>query len=164
MLNLQDVTLLLTYNYWANHRLLDRAALVTQEQFLAPSSHSFGSLRGTLVHTMDAEHGWRNAMSGKGFPPDLPAEDFPTVQDLQKRWIEEERAMWEFIGTLRDEDMESIIRYPIDNGVIRERILWQCLFHVVNHGMQHRSEAANLLTVYGRSPGDLEFTLFLNVQ
>lgn len=46
----------------------------------------------------------------------------------------------------------------------RERLLWHCLLHVVNHGTQHRSEAAAILTGYGRSPGDLDFTAFLNEQ
>ena len=28
--------------------------------------------------------------------------------------------------------------------------------------MQHRSEAAALLTSYGQSPGEIDFTVFLN--
>ena len=37
---------------------------------------------------------------------------------------------------------------------------WQMLAHVANHGTQHRSEAAVLLTEAGRSPGDLDMIFF----
>jgi uncharacterized damage-inducible protein DinB len=46
----------------------------------------------------------------------------------------------------------------------RGEFVWHCLLHVVNHGTQHRSEAAALLTEYGSSPGDLDVTMFLNEQ
>src|SRR5438552_7817961 len=54
------------------------------------------------------------------------------------------------------------IKLVIPGGIVRERVLWHCLFHLVNHGTQHRSEAAALLTGYGQSPGGLDFTALLN--
>jgi uncharacterized damage-inducible protein DinB len=39
--------------------------------------------------------------------------------------------------------------------------VWQTIVHVVNHGTQHRSEAAAILTGYGQSPGELDFDTFL---
>jgi uncharacterized damage-inducible protein DinB len=35
------------------------------------------------------------------------------------------------------------------------------MMHVLFHGAQHRSEAAEMLTEYGFSPGELDFFVFL---
>jgi uncharacterized damage-inducible protein DinB len=42
-----------------------------------------------------------------------------------------------------------------------ENILWQAMLHVLNHGTQHRSEAAAMLTEFNHSPGDIDFMVFL---
>lgn len=91
-MNMQDIRDMYDYNYWANRRLLGMAEKVTPEQFIAPSSQSSGSLRGTLVHTLDAEWSWRLLLQGQGFQPELNAADFPTVAAVRQRWQEEEQA------------------------------------------------------------------------
>jgi uncharacterized damage-inducible protein DinB len=48
----------------------------------------------------------------------------------------------------------------LDEGVP----FWQLMVHVVNHGTQHRSEAAALLTAEDRSPGELDLMDFAEAQ
>ena len=161
-MNIQDILTIYEYNYWANKRLLTASAKISEEQFLATATFPFGGLRGTLVHILDAEWGWRGLFENNSFVADLNPNDFPTVLSIEDRWREEEQAMRAYLTKLRDDDMESHLRYATNTGIERDRILWHCLYHVVNHGTQHRSEAAALLTDFGNSPGDLDFTVFLN--
>lgn len=160
-MQLSDINLMYEYNFWANRLLLDKSALVTPEQFVAPTTHSWGSLRGTLVHTMDTEWGWRTFLETGSFTDDLNPDDFPTVAAVRARWETEEADWRAYLGSLTDADLTAIKRWTGENGVGREWVLWHLLFHVVNHGMQHRSEIAHMLTQYGQSPGDLDFTRWL---
>jgi uncharacterized damage-inducible protein DinB len=157
------------YNDWANRRIREAASRVTPEQFTTPKPFPFGSLRGTLVHIMDAEYGWRTMIENAGKTDRWQAEellekDFPTLKDIDQRWQAEEASMRRYVAGLNDEGMEQIIRYVTDEGNLRERPLWHCLYHLVNHGTQHRSEAAAMLTEFGASPGDLDFTVFMNTR
>jgi uncharacterized damage-inducible protein DinB len=163
-MQISDIKLLYDYNNWANHLLLEKSALVTPEQFSAPTTHSWGSLRGTLVHTLDTEYSWREFCITGAFLPELPLDDFPTVEAVKTRWDVEEAAWQAYLGSLIEADLTTIKRYPVPSGAIRERVLWHILWHVVNHGMQHRSEIAHMLTQYGQSPGDLDFTVYLNYR
>lgn len=160
-MNLRDIRDLVDYNFWTNRRLLAMTAKVTPEQLDAPSSHSHDTLQRTLVHTLDTEWGWRVFMQGGGFTPPLEAQDFPTVESLQTRWQEEETAWWAFIDGLTEADLDRKVSSKGDSGEVQEWVLWHLIFHVINHGGQHRSEVANLLTVYGQSPGEIDFTVYL---
>jgi uncharacterized damage-inducible protein DinB len=63
LMNIRDILTLYDYNYWATRRLLAASKQVSPAQFLAPTAHSFGSLRGTLTHTLDSERAWRIELS-----------------------------------------------------------------------------------------------------
>ncbi len=157
-----DLRILHDYNYWANARVLGAAALVGQDQLIAPAGVGHGSLRGTLVHILSAEWGWRQRCQ-EGVSPGvmLSERDLPTLAAIQDLWRAEEHAMRTFLAGLDDADMARSVAYTTTRGVPYENTLWHLLAHVVNHGTQHRAEAAVLLTGYGRSPGDLDFITFL---
>lgn len=160
-----DMVLLFEYNSWANSRVLTATAKVSPVQFVAPANVSHGSLRGSLVHVLGAEIVWRLRCQEGLSPPALPAEsEFPSYTALVNRWQEEERAMWAYLHSLRDDDLVRPVHYRTTKGAPHENILWHLLAHVVNHGTQFRAEAAVILTGYGHSPGDLDMLLFLREQ
>jgi uncharacterized damage-inducible protein DinB len=158
-----EIKLIFEYHYWANKRILDTCIKVTEDRYIAADT-SVGSLRKMLVHNLDAEMVWRRICQGEDIKnwQELTEEQYPTLNALVAACQAEEQHMRAYINGLTDEALSGIIRYTIDSGTIRERVLWHCLYHLVNHGTQHRSEAAALLTGYEQSPGDLDFTLFLN--
>ena len=161
-MNKQDILILYQYNQWANAKILNTAANVTQEQYLAPASFPHGGLRGTLVHALFAEWIWRKRWEGTSPTQRLKPEDFPTIESLRSRWLEEEKQLMEFVAELSDEKLNNTFTYTNTAGKPFTRILWQAMAHLVNHGTQHRTEAAAILTDLGHSPGDIDLIYFLS--
>ena len=157
----QDVQLLYKYNQWANARILKAASGVTLEQFLAPASYPHGGLRDTLTHTLSAEWIWRKRWEGNASSGHLKPDDFPTFAALRSRWLEEEALLMKFVSAQTDDDLNETIQYTTLDGKPNENVLWHIMAHVVNHGTQHRSEAAAMLTNMNHSPGDIDMILFL---
>jgi len=160
-MNKQDILILYKYNQWTTAKILNAAADVTQDQFLAPASFPHGGLRGTLVHTLFAEWIWRSRWEGTSPAYRLKPEDFPTFESLRARWMEEEGKLMAFVESLTDERLNSKFGYQDTKGNLHKRILWQAMAHVVNHGTQHKTEAAAILTDLGRSPGDIDLIYYL---
>ena len=159
-MNKGNIELLFQYNDWANERILDTAEIMSHEQLSAQNDFGWGSLRGALVHLMDAEYAWLSLLKEGVFIDELQPEDFPDVAGIRARWQDERQALWNFLNSLSDEDLLGAISYEAE-GKTRHRVLWHCLAHVVNHGTQHRAECAALMTGFGHSPGNLDFIVFL---
>ena len=160
-MNKEDIVLLYRYNQWSTKKILSSASQVTNEEFLAPADFPHGGLRGTLVHALFAEWIWRNRWEGTSPLQRLKPEDFPTFEALRARWMEEEERLMNFVNHVTEEQLHSVIAYKNTQGIPHERILWQMMAHLINHGTQHKTEAAAILTGFGHSPGDIDMIIFL---
>ncbi|MEY2816777.1 MAG: hypothetical protein RL275_240 [Chloroflexota bacterium] len=159
-MNKEYIQTLYRYNQWSNARILNAAAKLSPEQFLANSEYPHHYLLGVLTHTLFAEWIWRKRWVGESPTTRFKPEDFPTFESLRSRWSQEEAELMAFVRQVNDETLNAPFYYTSTEGVKYENILWESMAHVVNHGMQHRSEAAAILTELGSSPGDLDFILF----
>lgn len=160
-MNKADILMLYRYNQWTTRKILNAAAHVTEDHFLAPADFPQGGLRGTLVHTLFAEWIWRNRWQGTSPTQRLKPEEFPTFDALCRRWAEEEKLLMTFVDGLTDERLNRVVPYRTTDGSPKERVLWQMMAHLVNHGTQHKAEAAAMLTGFGHSPGDIDMIYFL---
>ena len=159
-----DLLLLLDYNYWATDRVLGAARRATEEELHAGSPVSGQTIHATLVHIVAAEQLWRFRCQGTSPTSLLAPEECPTLPDLLEVWAAEQRAMRAFAAGVTDDDLAATVHYHSTKGVAFEQKLWQILAHVINHGTQHRAEAAYLLTELGYSPGDVDLIVYLRQQ
>jgi uncharacterized damage-inducible protein DinB len=152
-----EIQTLFDYNTWATERLLTVAAAIPAEAFAAPTRFPCGSLRGGLVHLLNAVRFHLPQWASSPRQPDLAQADFPDLAAFRQQWAREEDALRAFLATLTDADLDQpgTITFASD-GVCVTAPLWLLMVHVVNHGTQHRSDIAQMLTELGHSPGDLD--------
>ena len=159
-MNPSDVQFLFDYNDWAWNKLLDRMEALDEAQ-LDAQPWTLPSLRRILVHALGAEIVWPARMQGDSPTAMLTVEEVPTLADVRARWREVAAARRAFIAGLTQDDLDGTIHYKTTRGQPQQETLWRLLAHLVNHGTQHRSEAAALLTEFGHSPGDLDMIVYL---
>jgi uncharacterized damage-inducible protein DinB len=150
-MRLSDIEYLFAYDRWATRRIL--AALDGVDASVWGATGVIGELGlgRILVHQLGAHQRWRNGLAQTGLAPRPELEPLIEAGALAPAWEAEWAAFDAWLTTLTDDWLAR--RHE---GVP----LWQMLAHVVNHGTQHRSEAAAILTGVGRSPGDLDMIFF----
>jgi len=154
-----DISVLIAYNFWADERILITCERITTDEFIrfvAPNP-GWDSLRGILIHALDTESGWRLVLQAQDASGVLKEDDFPDIATLRSHW-EVERAAWLKYEAGLNQD---VLNKGYGDDPKTSPKVWQTIIHVVNHGTQHRSEAAAILTGYGQSPGELDFATFL---
>ena len=150
-MRVDDVRYLFAFDRWASRRILAVIDGLPEAVWGATGIVGDRGLGAILVHHLGAHQRWRLGLSGSEESPRPEREPLPSPDGLARAWATEWDATDVFLDGLTDEWLAQT-----DEGVA----FWQMLAHVVNHGTQHRSEAAALLTQAGRSPGDLDMIFF----
>ena len=159
-MTLEMVRLIYRYDGWATERLLETAAPLTPEQWDASGGAGRRALRDGFVHLFTTQKSWRSWWDGS-----LPVEqairltldpaDYPDLDALRALFAEQRAALDAFLAGLSEADVLRPFDAYTPNGVVPTP-LWQMLVHLANHGTQHRSEIAVLLSDLGHSPGSLD--------
>ncbi len=139
------------YNLWANLRLLDACAHLSDAHLDATTKGTFGSVRETLMHLLAAEEGYVRALTGKIPTPRLAdLTHFPDFDELRRR---AERSGKELITVAEQGELSQILY--LDGGTYEAPVI-VVLIQAVNHAIDHRSQIATLLSQQDVMPPDLD--------
>ena len=149
----EEIRFLYDYDRWATEKVLAALEGVPDELWTASDEVGERGLGSILVHQLGAAQRWRNGIQQTGEQPEPEDEPLLSIDELRSRWTAEWEAVDAWLPTLSQGTLDYV-----HEGVG----VWQMLAHVLNHGTQHRSEAAALLTDAGRSPGEIDMIFYID--
>jgi len=147
------------YGAWANERLLARAEMLSDAQLRRRLGEGALPVLEAFVHLLSADRRWLARWREVALPAGLTPIDLPTIAAVRHAGEDLALARQRYIAGLDDAALAAPIRWQ-DGSETRTLLRWQGLVQAANHGTQHRSEIAAMLTDFGHSPGDLDFGLW----
>jgi uncharacterized damage-inducible protein DinB len=144
-------------NAWANQRLLAACASLTQEEFTAPRSSFFPSIKATLNHILIIDRFYVDALEGGWLGPKAWADQMPcaTVAELQREQRAVDRRLIAACEALTDRSLDGLVRVNRGARLQTER-RDRLLLHLFQHQVHHRGQAHAMLSGSGVKPPQLD--------
>lgn len=149
---------LYAYHFHENRQLWDQGLIaVSDAQFTQPIAYSIGSLKHQVVHLMSVDAVWFSDLRGEIIADALfQPDDYTDRPAIRAHWDRIEQDMRVYLGALRD---EMLFTQPL-SGEDAQLYLWQVLFHVINHGTDHRAQILRLLHDLGVKTGPQDYVFY----
>ncbi|WP_426171471.1 DinB family protein [Pseudoduganella sp. R-34] len=153
-------------NGWANHRLLRACARLPQEEFEAPRSGFFPSIKATLNHILTVDWFYIDALEreARGAPPHpdycseffAVEEPFDTCAALWEAQRAADRRLIAYCEALRDEDLRRIVVIDRGEGEFQRDTRQRLLAHLFGHQIHHRGQVHAMLSSTPVAPPQLD--------
>ncbi|MBN1963544.1 MAG: DinB family protein [Anaerolineae bacterium] len=132
---------LYAYHFAVNRKLWDEGiSALSDAQFTQELAYSLGSVRNQVVHMVSVDERWFAGLRGVEVPDFLDPVHFPTRKMIRAHWDGVEADMRAYLDALTDET----VRQPF-----HQFTTWQVLFHLLNHGTDHRAQLLAALAQLG---------------
>jgi uncharacterized damage-inducible protein DinB len=144
-------------NAWANHRLLNACANLSQTEFEAARTGFFPSLKLTLNHIYVIDFFYVDALEGgwlglRAWENEVPC---PSVAELQRAQAKIDQRLIAHCDTLTPDQLDSTVRVNRDTNVQIER-RDRLLMHLFQHQIHHRGQAHAMLSATSVAPPQLD--------
>ena len=151
-------------NAWANQRLLSACGQLSQEEFVAPRTSFFPSLKATLNHNLTVDWYYVDALERfvRGQPVNTdpwhfyePEEPFAACRELHAAQRDVDRRLVDACVVLTDAQLESPVAVQRSKGVMYETAT-RFLAHLFQHQIHHRGQAHAMLAGTHVKPPQLD--------
>jgi uncharacterized damage-inducible protein DinB len=151
-------------NAWANHRLLQACARLSQIDFVAPRTGFFPSIKATLNHNLTVDWYYIDAMerslADRSANSDFmsfydPEEPFSTCAALQEAQSASDRRLIALCEGLDKAALRRDIAVPRRAGIVMEPLV-RLLAHLFEHQVHHRGQAHSMLSGTAIAPPQLD--------
>ncbi len=154
-MSVADILELYDYDRWANAKVLDIAATLSDEERHRELGASYGSVFGTLAHILWAEWRWLGRWRpGSAGPDPLTAKN---LSGLRRLWTAFEAEQKKYLSALNEADLGRSLTYENPPGTRWTYSFQHMLQHVVNHSTYHRGQLTSLFRALGATPAPLDF-------
>jgi uncharacterized damage-inducible protein DinB len=152
--NADDFRELFEYHFAANRKVWNEGvSQLTNEAFLKNNPYSIGSVRNQVVHMMNIDNRWFSGLRGAEVPSFLNPAHYPSPDVIREKWDRVEAHMRTFLQQLDD---DQLVQDFGDNMKT-----WQVLFHVLNHGTDHRAQLLAMLNQLGVDTFPQDYAFFV---
>ena len=142
------------HNAMMNGRLLEACRGLSPEQLAATATGTYGSIGSTLVHIANAQDGYAARILGIERPERLSEDPFPGFEALLERFANGDGNLEE---AARQAGQEHEVQVTGDDPPGTWRMPASLiLLQAVNHGTEHRSQVATILTQLGIEPPEMD--------
>lgn len=151
------------YNAWANRRLYDTVAGLTDAERAQDLRAFFRSVTGTLNHLVVTDTLWLDRIEGR-----LPSFDrldacpFPDFTALRAVRADLDARLIALAAGLELERLEAPLYFTTTAGVPRAQPLASVLAHVINHQTHHRGQVSDLVSRLGHETPVLDMMVYQN--
>jgi uncharacterized damage-inducible protein DinB len=145
-------------NAWANHRLLKACEALTPEEFAAPRTSFFPSLRKTLNHILDVDLYYIDALQGLDALRHYsePDSDYADARSLRLVQTESDRCLIAFCERQTETTLSQGIVLPRPNRTPPPTSVASVLEHLFQHDIHHRGQAHAMLAGTAVKPPQLD--------
>lgn len=153
-MKLDLIKLYIEYHIETTRRVWDVIEQISEDQFLANTIYSHGSIRNLMVHLTSVERRWLAGLKNQEDVPHLNEEEYDSIAKAREIFELISKDLGDYVlGLTEDEINQSTDKLSEPR--------WQVLLHLINHGTDHRSTVLQKLNELGAPTFEQDFILWL---